>query len=171
MSTAPILFQWSGEAMVPHARFARECDAAFVVGEVYRLAVQEHRSQASHNHFFAAVQEAWMNLPEDQAERFPTAEHLRKYALIRAGYRDERSIVCASKAEAQRIAAFIKPMDPFAIVTVSEAVVRVFTAQSQSTGAMGKKVFQESKNKVLDVLAEMIGVQPETLTRNVGRAA
>jgi hypothetical protein len=157
--------------MVPHARFTRECDAAFVVGDVYRLAVQEHRSQASHNHFFAAVQEAWMNLPEDQAERFPTAEHLRKYALIRAGYRDERSIVCASKAEAQRVAAFVKPMDPFAIVTVSEAVVRVFTAQSQSTAAMGKKAFQESKNKVLDVLAEMIGIQPETLTRNVGRAA
>lgn len=171
MSTAPILFQWNGEAMVPHRRYQVECDRAFVIGEVYRLAVQEHRSQSSHNHFFAAVQEAWMNLPEDQAERFPTADHLRKYALIRAGCRDERSIVCASKAEAQRIAAFIKPMDEYAVVTVSEAVVRVFTAQSQSTAAMGKKAFQESKSKVLDVLAEMIGVQPETLTRNVGRAA
>jgi len=171
MSAAPILFQWTGEAMAPHPRFRRECDASFVVGENYRLAVQEHRSQANHNHYFAAIQEAWMNLPDLMAERFPTTEHLRKYALIKAGYRDERSIVCNSKAEAQRIAAFIKPMDEFAVVTTHEAVVTVWTAKSQSKAAMGKQVFQESKNKVLDVLAEMIGVQPETLTRNVGRAA
>jgi hypothetical protein len=171
MTAAPILFSWTGEAMVPHPRFQRECDASFVVGERYRLAVQEHRSQANHNHYFAAINEAWMNLPELVAERFPTVEHLRKYALIKAGYRDERSIVCNSKAEAQRIAAFIKPMDEFAVVTTHEAVVTVWTAKSQSKAAMGKQVFQESKNKVLDVLAEMIGIQPETLTRNVGRAA
>ncbi|MBO1904621.1 hypothetical protein KHP60_05710 [Microvirga sp. 3-52] len=171
MSTAPILFHWTGEAMVPHRRFQKECDRSFVVGEEYRLAVQEHRSQASHSHYFAAIHLAWMNLPESQADRFPTEEHLRKYALIKAGYRDERSIVCNSKAEAQRIAAFIKPMDEFAVVTTFEAVVTVWTAKSQSKAAMGKQVFQESKNKVLDVLAEMIGTQPETLTRNVGRAA
>lgn len=171
MTAAPILFQWSGEAMVPHPRFRRECDASFVVGENYRLAVQEHRSQANHNHYFAAIHEAWMNLPDLMAEWFPTTEHLRKYALIKAGYRDERSIVCNSKAEAQRLAAFIKPMDEFAVVTTHEAVVTVWTAKSQSKAAMGKQVFQESKSKVLDVLAEMIGVQPETLTKNVGRAA
>jgi len=171
MTTAPILVTWDGTSFAPLSRFMREVDAHFVIGERYRVSIQEERSQASHSHYFAAVQEAWMNLPEDQAERFPTAEHLRKYALIRAGYRDERSIVCTSKAEAQRVAAFVKPLDSFAVVTVSEAVVRVFTAQSQSTAAMGKKAFQESKSKVLDVLAEMIGVQPETLTKNVGRAA
>jgi hypothetical protein len=36
---------------------------------------------------------------------------------------------------------------------------------------MGKQLFQESKSKVLDVLAEMIGTQPKTLTRTVERAA
>jgi hypothetical protein len=36
---------------------------------------------------------------------------------------------------------------------------------------MGQQVFQESKSKVLDVLAERIGTQPETLTRTVERAA
>src|SRR3546814_9642927 len=59
--------------------------------------------------------------------RFATPDHLRRWALIRAGYRDERSIVCASKAEAQRLAAFIKPMDDYAVVLVSEAVVKVCT--------------------------------------------
>lgn len=169
--TAPIVFQWDGEAMVPHRRFQAECDRIFVVGQAYRMTAQEHRSLSSHNHFFAAIHEAWMSLPEHLTERFPTEEHLRKYALIKAGYHDSSSIVCTSKAEAQRIAAFVRPLDSFAVVTVSEAVVTVFTAKSQSKKAMGGKEFQESKNRVLDVIAALIGIQPETLTRNIGRAA
>ncbi len=89
---------------------------------------------------------------------FPTAEHLRKFALIRCGYSDQRQIVCASKAEAQRVAGFVRPMDEYAVVTTSEAVVSVFTAQSQSRKAMGHRPFQESKNKVLDYIAGLLGV-------------
>jgi hypothetical protein len=158
-------FRWSGEVMTP--LHPRRADAAFVIGEVYTLAEVQGRSAASHNHYFAALNDAWLNLPEDKAERFPTADHLRKWALIRAGYRDERSIVCASKAEAQRVAAFLKPMDDYAVVVVSEAVVTVYTAKSQSVKAMGKQDFQASKDAVLTVLAEMIGVEPAQL----GKAA
>lgn len=165
MPDAPILYQWSGEAMAPLPRFAKRCDAELVIGEVYTLVAHEVRSQASHNAYFAAVSRAWQNLPEHLAERFPTAEHLRKYALIKTGYHDERSIVAASKAEAQRIAAFIRPLDDFAIVTVSEAVVTVYTAKSQSMRAMGKAVFQASKEAVLALLADMVGTTPDELHR------
>lgn len=171
MSSAPIFFHWDGEAMVPLARFAKLADQEFVVGLDYPLVVQESRSRASHNHFFAAVEEAWRNLPEHIAEQYPNSDKLRKHALIRAGYRDERSIACASKAEAQRVAAFVKPMDDYAIVLVTEAVVTVYTAKSQSLRAMGRKVFQESKDAVLAVLADMVGVQPVDLQREAGRAA
>src|SRR3546814_8478118 len=109
----------------------RLADRYYVVGETYSLVPQEDRSAVSHRHYFVSLHDAWTNLPEDAAERFQTSEHLRKWALIRAGYRDERSIVCASKAEAQRLAAFIKPMDDYAVVLVSEAVVKVCTAKSQ----------------------------------------
>lgn len=155
---APFAFTWDGDAMVPTAHFKRACDKEFVVGQVYRMETVEERSVVSHRHYFATLHEYWLNLPEHLAERFPSAEHLRKYALIKAGFYDERSIVAGSKAEAQRLASFIKPMDDFAIVTVSEAVVRVFTAKSQSMKAMGRKTFQESKDKVLDLVADMIGV-------------
>jgi hypothetical protein len=107
-----------------------------------------------------------VNLPEQLADRFATSEHLRKWALIKAGYRDERTIVCASKSEAQRIAAFFKPMDDFAVVVSREATVISWTAKSQSVKAMGNKVFQESKTKVLDVLSEMIGSDAATLGRS-----
>lgn len=157
--TAPVHCVWDGEAFVPIPRFAKLCDREFVIGQPYPLVVQEDRSQAAHNHFFAALQEGWKNLPEDVAERFPTAEHLRKYALVKAGFADERSIVCASKAEAQRVAAFVRPMDEYAVIVVREATIKVFTAKSQSMRAMGKADFQASKEAVLDVVSGMIGVK------------
>lgn len=168
--SAPLIFTWTGEAMEPLPRFRKAADVAFVVGEQYRMTVEEERSMRSHRHFFAMMHDAWLNLPERDADRFPTSEHLRKWCLIRAGYSDERSIVCASKAEAQRVAAFIRPMDSYAIVTVSEAVVRVFTAQSQSVKAMGHKEFQHSKDKVLDIAAGMIGVEPSALAKQAEAA-
>ncbi len=164
--SAPITFVWEGDAMVPLARFHKLCDKQFAVGAEYPLVVEEQRSHASHSHYFAALTEAWRNLREDVAENFPTVERLRKYALIKAGFADERSIVCSSKAEAQRVAAFIKPMDEYAIVVVREATIKVYTAQSQSMRAMGKKDFQASKDAVLDVVARMVGVTTEELRHN-----
>jgi hypothetical protein len=164
--TRPIPMQWDGEMMRPTKGFARLADKEFVVGEVYTLVEADaSRSQATHRHYFAAVYECWLSLPDLDAERFPTAEHLRKYALIRAGYCDSREIVCASKAEAVRLGAFVKPMDPYALVTVKDACVRVYTAKSQAPKAMGRKVFAESKDAVLGVLAGMIEVSKDQLLK------
>jgi hypothetical protein len=119
MIAPPIPAVWEGDCWRPSRNFARVADRHYVIGEVYSLVTEEQRSHASHAHYFACVRDAWLNLNEHDAERFPTAEALRKFALIKSGYRDERSIVCASKAEAARVAAFIKPMDDYAIVTAS----------------------------------------------------
>jgi hypothetical protein len=62
-------------------------------------------------------------------------------------------------------------MDNYAIVTVQNAVVNVFTAQSQSTKAMGRKEFAESKSRVLYIAAGLIEVSPQTLSAEAGRAA
>ena len=68
-----------------------------------------------------------------------------------------RSIVASSKAEALRVAAFIRPVDEFAVVTVIEAVVTIYTAKSQNMRAMGKKGFRASADAVLDFVSAMIG--------------
>jgi len=169
--TAPVAFEWDGEAMVPLKRFQRLCDQQYVIGQTYTMVEEQQRSRRSHDHFFASVDEAWRNLREDIAENFASPDALRKWALIRAGFRDERSIVCSSKAEARRIAAFIKPMDEFAVVLVRDAVVKVCTAKSQSLKAMGRADFQASKTAVLEILSGMIGVSPETLAREGARSA
>ena len=169
--TVPVIFQWDGDNMAPLKRFKSLCDKQYVVGQTYPLIVEEIRSRASHDHYFAALHNAWLNLPETIAERYATETHLRKWCLIRAGYHDEKSFVCSSKAEAIRLAAFIKPIDDYAVVVVSEAVVKVFTALSQSKRAMGAKVFQESKDRVLGVVANMVGVTPAALKAEAGEAA
>ena len=156
MSAGPQPFRWDGEAMRPLR--PRAADRAFVVGQEYTLAVEEPRSSAQHRMFFASVTECWRNLPDDLADEYPDAETLRKKALIRCGFRDERSIVCASKAEAVRVAAFIAPIDRYAIVVQANAVVRVWTARSQSVRAMGKAEFKDSVEKVLAFCADLIGV-------------
>ena len=156
---------WQDGMLRPLARFHNALAAEFGEGEVVTLERREARSQASHSHFFAAVHEAWANLPENMAQRWATPDHLRKWALIRAGYADERSIVCASKAEAQRIAAFVAPMDEYAIVVPREAVVTVYTAKSQSYRAMGKEAFAGSKDAVLSVLAGLLDVAPASLAK------
>ena len=165
----PLLFTWDGEAMVPFR--SALADRHYVVDGTYSMAPYEDRSVRSHNHFFALVASAWQTLPEDLADQYPTPEHLRKRALIKTGYRDERSVVCSSHAEALRVAAFTKPIDDYAVVIVRENVVVHYTAKSQSIRAMGKELFQQSKVAVLDELARLIGVTPDQLQRNAPAVA
>jgi hypothetical protein len=157
--------------MRPLPAFATIAAALFGVGQVVSMAPAEERSSPSHRHYFACIREAWVNLPERHAARFASEEHLRKYALIKAGYRNERSIVCASRAEARRVAAFIRPIDDYAVVTVEGRFIVQCTAKSQSTAEMGKTQFQASKEAVLDVLAEMIGVEAGALAKAGQRSA
>ena len=171
MTSLPMKMRWDGERFEPLGRSAQEATARFVIGAVYALEEIAPRSEASHNHFFACLAEAWRNLPEDQSEQFPSPDHLRKWALIKQGFRDERSIVCGSNALALRIAAFVRPMDEFAIVTVANSVVMVWTAKSQSLRAMGKADFEASKNAVLGYVATLIGTSADELAKNAGTAA
>lgn len=159
----PEPFEWDGEVMRPLRR--RRADAFYTVGERYILAPVSQRSDATHRHEFAWLREAWMSLPEHLAElpHCASPEHLRKWALIRAGYSDSHTIVCSSKAEALRVAAFIRPIDEFAVVVTQGSTVTRYTAKSQSRRAMGAKDFQESKTKIMDVIARMLGVEPAQL--------
>ena len=167
----PIIYEWMGDTMTPLPRFRALCDRTFTVGETYTMAEVSEASAATRNHFFAALHDAWQNLPEEEATRFPSPEALRKYALIQCGYRDERSIVCATKAEALRVGTFVRPFDEYAVVVVREAVVLVLTAKSQSTRAMGRDEFNQSKQAVLDFVAAMIHVSPAQLAVNAGQSA
>lgn len=155
--------------MVP--RHSRRADQLFVVGEVYPLIVHEDRSSATHNHEFAWLREAWLNLPEALTDLYPTPEHLRKRALIEAGYYDETIVDAGNNAAALRVAAVFRAREEFSLVIVRGPAVVIRTAKSQSRRAMNKKEFQESKTAIMEVIAGMIGTPLATLSREAGRAA
>lgn len=164
----PMTFSWEGDVLRPASPFmAKLCDRQMVIGETYMLVEHHDRSMNSHRHYFAMVHEGWQNLPEAYAD-IPwaqTSEHLRAYALIKTGYCESQSIVCASKSEAKRMAAFIRPMAPYGLVTVKDAVVTRHDAKSQSMKAMGKAEFQRSKDDVLNFIEDLIGVERDALRR------
>lgn len=167
----PITFAWDGEAMTPLPRFVRECERRFEVGKPYPLEVREARSSNTHRHYFAAISDVWSNLPDEIAQQFPTAEHLRKWALIKANYCDTRDHVCTSNAEARKLAAFIGPIDSYAIIEVRGPVIRLHTAKSQSVRSMDRRTFQESKQAVLEIISHLVGLTASDLSANAGQAA
>lgn len=169
---APITMSWDGEALRPVSSFwAKRADKEFVIGERYNIVDEPERSQRSHSHYFAALNNAYQSLIPELAERFPSVEHFRKYLLIQAGYCNTNVLPCSSEEEARKVAAFIKPMDEFALVTSDKNIVYVFTAKSQSRRAMNGQEFQDSKSKVLELAAEMIGTDAATLQDNAEAAA
>lgn len=157
--TTPIAVIWNGEAFEPANRFwSRKCDERFVVGQSYTMDEVHQRSQASHGHYFAVLHELWQSLPEHLTERWPTEEHLRKYALIKTGYHTMTQHVCETKAEAMRLRAILKDEDEYRIVLAEGTIVSVYRAKSQDLRSMDKKQFLASKQDVLDWCADLIGV-------------
>lgn len=167
MTEFRLLMEWDGESLAPaNQAWAGRADKALVVGQRYFVTEVSQRSKTSHDHFFAMVGEVFKSLPEHLAERFSSPDHLRAYALIKTGYYVERAFIASSKAEAVRVAHFLRNGgQQFAVISIADNVVIERVAQSQSYATMGKKKFQESKDKVLDFLADLIGVETPELQR------
>ena len=162
-----IEFIWTGDSFERLPRFERQCDKEFVVGQRYHLEAREPRSHATHAHFFACISDAWQNLPPNLADEFTSPEHLRCWGLIKAGFADKTIIKCASNDDAISAAKEFKKGEKIKIVEVSGRIVTVWTPHSQSKKSMGAKTFQDSKQKCLDAIAELIGVPADEF----GRAA
>lgn len=167
----PIMFNWDGEAMVPASRhWAREADRHFVVGQRYRLVEEAERSEVSHKHEFAWLREAWNSLPDELLAQYPNSEILRKHGLIAKGFCTMVQHACPTKAEAERLAAILKPIDAYAVVIRRENVVTVYHAVSQSKRAMGAAQFQQSKSALMEFVGDLLGVAPEAIGQQ-GEAA
>lgn len=165
MKIKPVIFVWRevdvvkvdgdivrARVMVPLPRFNPVCAQQFALDAEYPMQIVEPRSMRSHNHFFASLHEMWDNLPEEVAKRYPTAEHLRAWALVEAGFYTEKYYECDSPAKAKYLARIIRAHSEMAIIKVSGDVVRVFDPKSQSVAAMGNEEFKASKEAVLDIV-------------------
>lgn len=157
----PLQYLGDGEFKIPSKYHAKAADKALVIGEVLTWHEVQERSTKSHNHYFAMIHDAWLNLPESICEHFPNQESLRKYALIKAGYCTVKKVICSNNREANAMVALAYELDGFLICEVSDNVATVYRADSQSIKSMGKAMFQKSKTDVLEIISAMIGAQFE----------
>jgi len=157
MTDTPVVCRWENGVFTPATNFQMHlAGGRYEEGQLVALTEFHARSDKSHDHYFATLHDQWMSLPESLVADFPNAEVLRAHALIRTGYCNKRQLVCRSKAEAERTAAFLRPSVPLAIVEVDGCVVTEWTAESQAYRAMGKKRFQESKDAVLGYVDSLL---------------
>jgi Tfp pilus assembly protein PilZ len=133
----------AGEFRAAHTFLEKQCDRDFVIGEVLRWELVNDRSEKSHDHFFALVHDAWLNLPEQYAIEFPNDTALRKFALIKTGYCKTHKMVTINNAEAIKQAAFMQSLEEYSICEVTGNVVTVWTADSQKYRAEGSTIWVE----------------------------
>ena len=85
-----ILAGWDGSSLIPLRKYQAICDRELVVGERYIAALEPLSSPASRRHFFACIHELFASWPEAHPRQFQTEDHLRRWALIRCGFRVEQ---------------------------------------------------------------------------------
>jgi hypothetical protein len=159
-------FTWNGNAMIPLR--LQVAAKAYEVGRRYWLEEVSERSWISHQQQFAWIKDAWDNLPEQLADTFPSAEHLRKAALIATGWHRETIVDAGNAAAALRVAAYARGEDEFAHVLTRGSTVVVRKARSQrmhGLDRMDRDEFQRSKDDILHWIGALVGVEPDQLTR------
>src|SRR5262249_39846542 len=117
-------------------------------------------------HYFACIHEAWRNLREQEIDDFPSADHLRKWALTFTEFCTTRQFDVTSNGELARLVTSLRRSSEYVRVAIDldRKVVREFRPLSQSLAAMpNNKTFQRSKDAVLDVLARKLGITVEEL--------
>lgn len=156
-------YEGNGDFRVLSNQWAERADKEYVVDEVYPFVEWHDRSQASHDQQFAYIGELWASIPERFSNEpwAQSPDHLRKFALIKCRYCDTQTYTCGSRAEAERWARNLRPLDEYSIVSVEGTTVYRFTAQSQSKRAMGAKLFQESKSAIIEFIEDLVGIRNE----------
>lgn len=160
------------KVMVPHRRFAALCGRQFVVDDDYALGPVDGIPSRSRAPLFIAAKEAWNNLPEDD-NRFPSDEHLRKKALVHAGWAYHHQAPFDTVEDAKAHAIGLRKVDEYAVIVRKGCVVDCWVAKSIANGTPGltKEKFQEIKTKALDWIATLARTTRAELEANAGRSA
>jgi hypothetical protein len=126
---------------------------------------EKQRSQQTHAHQFAAINDCFESLPARyaQAPFAANADAFRKHGLIATGHCDVDTIDCGDHAAACRAAPLVarlaRAAHGYAVTVVRGPLVICSTPHSQSYKAMGKDAFNKSKADVLDWAERLLGVR------------
>lgn len=170
----PLPFIWSGGAMHPAAQFRQLAQRQFKEGERYVLEPHDEVSHKDRAQYFATIRDAHSNVRAEALERYPSPEHLRKWALIEAGWYEQKVQVCPDRAFAVQVAMLIRNADEYLKVVIDKVddtsgqymiVIRKARSQKVQPGAMTREEWRQSRQDVLDILSGVIGVSRKALER------
>lgn len=108
--------------MVPHERFRSRAAGQYEAGAEYTMIPVEARNRAFHNAYFAQINEAFKNLPEQVQARWDNVEHFRKWALVEEGFYTEKDFDFEghlAERKARKLAAMIRTEDDYARIWVT----------------------------------------------------
>lgn len=170
-----IIYECADGAMRPLAYLKDLFDRTFKPGKRYKLAEFRERSRQTHNHFFAAVQGYWENWPENYERDLPSADILRKHALIRTGHYVQAVMAHQSiEAATAYVRDFIRYVD-YAEGSITSTALGTATvmriAKTQRKDVMDDAEFQRSKTDVLEFCASVTGIPPEQMKREAKKGA
>lgn len=146
--------------MVPLPRFRRLCDELFAVHAEYALVEHHGRNMRQHRAYFAAIGNVFDNLAEQYEGIFPSAEHLREWALCQTEFCTVTHEAYETRKDAMQAAKAVRKVAPYAVISVAGSTLVTKHAMSQSVRAMGAETFKASMNAVLDVVTGMARMTP-----------
>lgn len=160
----PLVYIGAGKFEATSKYHAARLGELYGQGEVITVEEVQERSLKSHAQFFAELNEMWKSLPESISENFANIDHMRKWALIKSGYRTETHLGgFKTNSEAVAVAAFIGKLDGFCICEVRDKTITVYQAESQSMKSMKKERFEQSKRDVLAEVAKLLHADPSQI--------
>lgn len=168
------------KVMVPAAAYRRKAEAQYQDAANYTLAPVEARSRAAHNRYFAALNDAFSNLPETISARWQNADHFRKWILIEVNEYREKDFTFEGRNAKQQADAlaihFRVDGEDYARVWVTQVgpekwKVIARWAKSQDHQSMNKVDFKATSDKVVEYAENLLGTPRGTLMREAGRSA
>jgi hypothetical protein len=182
MTIRPVLAVWNEADLTfkVESRFGALARRQFVNGEEYPISVVEERSSADHNHYWAAVTNAWDNIRDPATlEILSSPDLLRQWAMVQGGKWCNTTIFAplskqAAMKAAERAAINFRHRGRYIEIVVRHShdeetgeengwAVVIKEAVSQSRSEMDKETFRESKKDVLDILSGIIEVKRKDL--------
>lgn len=170
-----IIYECTADGMRPLA-FHRELFAReFEIGKRYSLIEFDERSPENHNHLFMLITGYWHNWPENYPRELPSAETLRKHALIQTGHYIHAEMAHASlEAATAYVRDFLLHVDyaEGSIVSTPNGTATVMRiAKTLKKKVMEAAEFNKAKADVLDFCQSVTGIAPEQMEREVKKGA
>ena len=139
------------------------------------------RSAPQLRRFFAMLRAMFSHWPETSGFQPESEEHLRKFILIKAGYRETTDIPVTfaedqpglTKLTALSIEAALKAAGAYAFIRPHPdgGLVRVFKAKSMAFDKIGQAEFNALNDAVETAYAQETGLDPEQVLKQTEQAA